>query len=342
MKALATAVVLLFCSTLIASEYTLVDLGEGKALGINNSGQVISDWWVWENGTIRGIAQPYLSNGNYCQARGINNNGQITGICDTSYGSSAFVWDSRSDQFTLIPRYGDWSTNNWGTAINDSGVVVGQGGLTGIYPNAVAWDAQRGHFFAMGNADARNVNSSGAIVGQDRGAGGWAYMCDPTSGGHSLVNNWAYGFRTSAANAINDLSVVVGTVGTNSPTPLQTEMFIWDEPHGCTLLGSLNTSDQSSCPFDINNSGVAVGQVLDFYNVGHAFVWSSEAGMRDLNNLIAPNSGWRLEIATGINDSGWIVGYGTAADGLQHAFLLVPEPATVLLLGLGGLILRRR
>ena len=50
-------------------------------------------------------------------------------------------------------------------------------------------------------------------------------------------------------------------------------------------------------------------------------------------------------IATAINDSGDIVGYGTAADGSDHAFLLeVPEPSTVALLALGGaaLLLRRR
>ena len=32
--------------------------------------------------------------------------------------------------------------------------------------------------------------------------------------------------------------------------------------------------------------------------------------MTDLNTLIDPSSGWMLEEATGINDNGWIVGYG--------------------------------
>jgi probable HAF family extracellular repeat protein len=67
--------------------------------------------------------------------------------------------------------------------------------------------------------------------------------------------------------------------------------------------------------------------------------------MTDLNALISPSSGWTLQIATAINDSGQIVGHGLNSAGQQDAFLLTPtpEPATLSLLALGGLtILRRR
>jgi probable HAF family extracellular repeat protein len=46
--------------------------------------------------------------------------------------------------------------------------------------------------------------------------------------------------------------------------------------------------------------------------------------MRDLNNLLPPNSGWELTQALGINDKGQIVGYGTH-DGQIRAFLLTPR-----------------
>jgi probable HAF family extracellular repeat protein len=45
--------------------------------------------------------------------------------------------------------------------------------------------------------------------------------------------------------------------------------------------------------------------------------------MFDLNDLVPAGSGFVLEEATGINDSGEIVGTGTIG-GATHAFLLVP------------------
>ncbi len=59
--------------------------------------------------------------------------------------------------------------------------------------------------------------------------------------------------------------------------------------------------------------------------------------MYDLNNLISANSGWTLEVANGINDSGEICGYGLIG-GNTHAFLLtpVPKPSTFALLAVGS------
>jgi probable HAF family extracellular repeat protein len=55
--------------------------------------------------------------------------------------------------------------------------------------------------------------------------------------------------------------------------------------------------------------------------------------MIDLNNLVDPSTGWVLESADGINDSGQIVGYGVNPSGQTHAFLLTPtpEPSTLCL-----------
>ena len=53
-----------------------------------------------------------------------------------------------------------------------------------------------------------------------------------------------------------------------------------------------------------------------------------------MNSLISPSSGWTLEDATGINNSGQICAYGTNPSGQTDAFLLtpVPEPSTITLL----------
>jgi len=45
--------------------------------------------------------------------------------------------------------------------------------------------------------------------------------------------------------------------------------------------------------------------------------------MTDLNDVVAPDSGWRLACAYGINNRGQIVGQGVV-DGRKCGFLLTP------------------
>ena len=58
--------------------------------------------------------------------------------------------------------------------------------------------------------------------------------------------------------------------------------------------------------------------------------------MADLNTMIDPASGWHLDSANAINDSGQIVGTGKNKAGQAHAFLLTPvsERSPALLWGL--------
>jgi probable HAF family extracellular repeat protein len=80
----------------------------------------------------------------------------------------------------------------------------------------------------------------------------------------------------------------------------------------------------------------------DGYWGQHAFLYS-DGTMLDLNTLLAPEyAGWDLTSANGINDNGWIIGGARGPDGLDHAFLLTPEPGTIMLLAFGGMMLRRR
>jgi hypothetical protein len=62
--------------------------------------------------------------------------------------------------------------------------------------------------------------------------------------------------------------------------------------------------------------------------------------MFDLNSLIAPGSGFALNQANGISDTGYITGAGTAPNGNAHAFLLIPtaipEPSALVLLSTGA------
>lgn len=152
----------------------------------------------------------------------------------------------------------------------------------------------------------------------------------------------------SAAYSVNNSGIVVGAAGwTQSSGSLA---YIYG-PGGMSSLGTLGGN--SSAAFDISNAGLIVGTAMVADGTYHAFLANS-ATMLDLNFLIAPSTGWTLISATGINDSGQVVAYGTDRSGNMHELLLTPhpgvtipapEPSSIILwtgLGLVGVLAGRR
>jgi probable HAF family extracellular repeat protein len=94
---------------------------------------------------------------------------------------------------------------------------------------------------------------------------------------------------------------------------------------GMIDLGVLDPNGFSNA-LAINSAGEVVGLVGVVGNNPNyrAFVWTKAAGMKDLNHLIPPNTGWYLWSASSINTSGQIVGYGQL-HGQYHGFLLTPR-----------------
>lgn len=108
--------------------------------------------------------------------------------------------------------------------------------------------------------------------------------------------------------------------GKSSPGIAYETPFFWQSGK-MTLLVGFNATG-----LGLNNQGKVVGGGVT-YTTGasqtiSACIWQY-GHTTDLNNEIAPGSGWVLEGATTINDHGQIVGYGKH-NGQDAAFLLTP------------------
>ncbi len=124
------------------------------------------------------------------------------------------------------------------------------------------------------------------------------------------------------AGAINNNDVVAGRLN-HSP-----DAAIWSPAGGLQVIGTLG----GICGwyYAINDANTVVGTSETVHGDDHAFIWSADTGIADLNDRLPPDSPWTLITARGINSAGEIVGVGVR-DGEHRGYLLRDE--TVIDLG---------
>lgn len=302
----------------------LTDLGtigsdpNSVGTGINDSGQVVGrsifgggsgnrGFRTTANGLASDPGTDLGSLGGNTGASAINSAGQVTGSVILNSSTVAYHAYRTSPTGLVSDAGADLGFTGIGVAINDSGQVAGLNPGTGAHAFRTNAAGQPTDLGTLGGSTSRAYGMNTA--GRTVG---WSFFAGDTVG---------HAFRTTATGLVSDPGTDLGALP------------------GFPGSGGLG----------INSSGVVVGfsgpdvYANDSIN-SHAFIYDTQ--MRDLNQMIPANSGWVLNAANAINDSGWITGFGTI-NGQPHAFVLtpVPEPSGLLLAGAalaGGWLFRRR
>jgi probable HAF family extracellular repeat protein len=264
----------------------------------NTAGFVATRWNA--GGTA---ATPLIgtSNNYYSAAYAINDSGTVVGFSESRgangeyFGDRAFRWDNGSVTPTELLPLGASSTSQnfsyaWG--VNSAGTAIGISGKFDVNLQYHGWRAVRW--------DANQINPTElGTIGPD------------APGDTSAVN---------AAYAINTTGTTVGiaTMHDSDGNSLGTRPVKWNAGGStATQLGLLGTNAQgitAGKAEDVNDNGGAVG-VLSSYvngNVGQhkAVYWRPNGAVIDLNSLIDPSSGWDLQDAVAISNTGWVTGWG--------------------------------
>jgi probable HAF family extracellular repeat protein len=360
-KASFGILMLLACGSIAqAQHYEFTDLGtlpgamSSIAVALNNRGEVVGSSsgqaFLWtESKAMQGLGFGPTPGTVASSANGINRRGDIVidfeSVPPTGEQDEAFILTKSGLQdlgnlgcvhLGITPSGINSSSEVVGTVyippcggggqarayIYHDGIIDDLGTLSG--PNANPLVA-----FSIGSA----INTRGHVVGYSSTTlstntnvvfDGFLWTKDEGMLDLGTLPGWA---NYSYALGINSRDDVVGaSAGSGFP-----QGYIWDKRTGMKGIGFL-PGGQSSAALGINdrNEVVGISQYANSYSSGqHAFIWTAERGMQDLNDLIPSDSKFVLVEALAINDRGQIVGWGYSANLAQyqqiHGFLLTPS-----------------
>lgn len=288
-------------------------------------------------------------------ASGVSADGSvIVGGSSSALGFEAFRWTQATGHVGLgFGGPGPAFTRAWGVS-GDGAVVVGERGAA--VNEAFRWTQETGIVLlgslpGGGFSDALAASSDGSvIVGRATSAVGiqpfrWTEADGMVGLGYldGIVSGIPSGGRALAVSA--DGLVIVG----ESVSASGTQAFRWTAATGMVGLGDLAGGDFVSGASGVSADGSVIVGGSRSASGDEAFIWDSVNGMRSLRDLLIAEGneivGWQLLGASGVSADGrTIVGIGIDPNGQFQGWLarlnapaVIPEPASLTLLGLGAL-----
>ena len=350
---------LMYGSVTFSAQYRAVDLGSlggsmSSVSNINNNGAITgltqnnnSEWraYVWENGVMTDIGLE--TDIYYSAVHGINESGSIAGGRKLISSNQEVAFIRVGTTITDINGDSGSSAWTWAYDINNNNQVTGYEitpteRLAMIYHNgSITYIANT---LGGQRAESKAINDAGHVVG----------FAFDSANSHDTKRAFYYDGTTmhilstlggsySTALDINEKEEIVGeALDSNGDA----HAFLYADS---VMIDIGTLGGDFSRARAINEFSQIVGQSeFDMTDALHAYLYEN-GQMFDLNELLDMDSqDITLTIATDINDLGQIValGYYNSDPMTQRSFLLnpVPEPLTVILLGLSvlKLLIRRK
>ena len=316
------------------SGYTLIDIAgpnfaNPHVSSINNRGQVAGTFQLTSNHSVRACI---YANGNLTvlspqDADGsngfvINDSGQVAGYGDLpgSIGIQVVLW-TNGIPAELGTLGGSWIIIH---GINNHGQVAGCDRLYGTSSTrAVLWtNGIPQDLGTLGGASgvAYGVNDSGQATGYAAINSTPAYYAFRYANG-VMTRLDSLGGTKNCGDAINASGQVAGYSYFKGNSVFHAAL--WNGT-AITDIGAFDGGNSEA--MGINASGDVVGYSFDAQINVAAFLYTG-GRMIDLNTLVPPGEDWQLQIASGINDNGWIVGQGHH-NGVSTNFILKPNQGT--------------
>lgn len=270
-----------------------------------------------------------------------NNNGQIIGTRGFGfYNVVAIIFDESGQGNNTLIELTEFQ-ESFILSTNESGQIPGstQSGalINSMLPHTITeFDLPHGYNFASAFA----VNNAGQAVGRVFSVSTPTQQAAFFEQGSTVCLGTSEG-RNSNALAINNSGQIVGWVENEQGQHVAT---IFDSTGQGDNISLVLLNGYQTRAFSNNDNGNVVGHsaLEDGYTYVAGFLFDGTE-MLDLQELIPKDSGWNIDVAWDINNLNQIIGWGYL-NGQQQAFLMspIPEPATLTMLAIGALIIRRR
>lgn len=331
------------------SEVLNTNLDGSVAFGISRRADGSSQAFRWTSAS--GIQEVVPTTASGSAFTDINSAGTAGfGWMYTTAGTREFIW-TQAGGFQDIGSLGSGSLYADKTSIDNS-TFVGISALTGFgKPHAVRWSQATG-LVDLGFTNMNNITFAG---GSDD-LSVLVYNTTDTSNHKAL-------YRVSGANVLTNLGNLDGVAptvlgmshdGKKMLVTSSIQMYYWDETsgfHDMGMIGGVHLSSDST--MTISPEFDLVGGSMMVSGVKTAWIYDPFTGVHDLRQLLVDNGAdmtdWdslnQIDLIEDVNGTAYVTGLGTykGVSGFKF-FAAVPEPTTMVGIGLGivALIRRRR